>query len=269
MDYQGDSGGGGNYGGGGSGFNGGGFNGGGSSGGGSEQRRGGGGGRRSYDEQTMIPVTARMLLGAQSSSNAEGTGHLALEDGRDLHYVKFIGAVRSVEDFSTNVTYTIEDGTGLIEVKQWIDDNDCNAVAEMRQECLKENIYVKVVGQLKDYDSKKNLVAHTVRRINDGNEITHHFLEVVYSAERYKRGSRIGGLPPAIANNGVGFGGGMPINQPMNSGSGDSLMQKVLDFIKVEGGTLEMTRVTGQPFADSLFGVVRSRWTWCTHPKVC
>ena len=163
MDYQGDTGGGG-YGGGGGGYSGGG-GGGFNSGGGGGSGGGGTRARKSYDEQTLIPVTARMVFGAQSTSNAEGTGSLALPDGRELHHVKLIGAVRSVEDFSTNVTYGIEDGTGLVDVKQWLDDNDCTAVAEMRQECLQENIYVKVIGQIKDYDGKKTLIAHTVRRL--------------------------------------------------------------------------------------------------------
>lgn len=233
MDYQGDMGGGGNYGGGGYDNNsGGGFNSG-----------GGGGGtpktRRAYDEQTLIPVTARMILTAQGGENG-----MTLQDGRELHHVKFIGAVRSHEDASTNATYSIEDGTGLVDVKQWVDANDCPAIIEMRHECMQEHVYVKVIGSLKDYDGRKTLVAHSVRRVSTSNELTHHFLEVVYSSEKYQRKqSIVGGAMPqsmAGAGGGVGFGGvqpggGAPVAQASFGNAGDELRNQVLNFIRNEG----------------------------------
>ena len=239
MDYQGDMGGGGNYGGGGGGYGGGGggggFDGGGyNAGGGASTPRA----RKNYDEQTLIPVTVRMILTATSTSNAEGTGSLALADGRELHHVKLVGAVRTYEDFSTNVTWGIEDGTGLIDVKQWLDVNDCSAVAEMRQECLKENIYVTIIGQVKDYDGKKTLVAHTVRKLTTSNELTYHMLEVVYSAETFLRKDSIlgGGMPVGGVGFGAAVGGGAPVAQATSSGH-DDLKNQVLNFIKTEGGT--------------------------------
>ena len=84
------------------------------------------------------------------------------------------------------------DGTGLIEVKEWMND-DCAGLAEMRQETMKENVYICVVGQVKEYDSKKSIVGNNVRVIESSNELTHHMLEAVYSAEKYKRGTQIVG----------------------------------------------------------------------------
>jgi replication factor A2 len=230
MDYQGDMGGGGNYGGG---FDNssGGFNSGGGGGGGTPKAR------KAYDEQTIIPVTARMIIQAQSGENG-----LTLQDGRELHHVKFIGAVRSHEDASTNATFSIEDGTGLVDVKQWVDANDCPAIIEMRQECMQENVYVKVIGSLKDYDGKKTLVAHTVRRLSTSNELTHHMLEVVYSSEKYQRKQSIvgGAMPHSMAGGGVGFGGvhggGAPVAQASSGdNAGDKLRNQVLNFIRDEG----------------------------------
>jgi replication factor A2 len=232
MDYQGDMGGGGNYGGGGYDNNsGGGFS------------SGGGGGtpkaRKAYDEQTLIPVTARMILTAQGGENG-----MTLQDGRELHHVKFIGAVRSHEDASTNATYSIEDGTGLVDVKQWVDANDCPAIIEMRHECMQEHVYVKVIGSLKDYDGRKTLVAHSVRRVSTSNELTHHFLEVVYSSEKYQRKQSIvgGAMPQSMAGpgGGVGFGGvqpggGAPVAQASFGNAGDELRNQVLNFIRNEG----------------------------------
>jgi replication factor A2 len=192
--------------------------GGGDSGGGYSNSYGGGGGgggsqdsidkkRRSYDEQTLIPVTIGMANKAQTDPSS-GDGSLVLDDGRPLHSIKLIAAVRSVEDMSTNVVYQVEDGTGLMDVKQWLDDNDSSAIMEMRKETAKDGIYVKVIGQVKDYEGQKMIVANSVRRVSTGNELTHHLLEVMYSAEMFKRSSSIVTPQPMMASSSSfrGFG---------------------------------------------------------------
>jgi replication factor A2 len=228
---------------------GGGFSGGMSS---SSQRtpsRGGGvgtlGPRKAYNEQTLIPVTCRMILAATSTSSQEGTGALALTDGRPLHHIRLVGAVRSVETLSTNMAYEIEDGTGLIEVKQWMDDNDCSAIQDEKIEAAREAQYVCVIGQVKDYDGKKSVVAHSIRKVQQGDMLTHHLLQVVYSAERHLKHERIGGIPssmnfhhvtsPMTTNN----PGSIPItaNQPLGGGRSSStdLHERVMHYFKTEG----------------------------------
>jgi replication factor A2 len=240
MDYQGGGdGGGGGFGGGGGGYS--------QGGGGSQGGRGGGGGaRKSYDEQTLTPVTCRMALAAVTDDAADSSGRMQLPDGRKLHHVKLIAAVRSVEDFSTNVVYKLEDGTGLVEVKQWLDDNDCTAASELRQETLKENIYVRVIGQIKEYEGKKMLIADAVRPVTTGNQLAHHFLEVVYAGQKYIDKDRIGGAAPVAANTGVGFGGassfgaGAPLMAGGGGNNADGLRDTVLHYIQTTGNDLEV-----------------------------
>ena len=187
--------------------------------------------RRSYDEQTLIPVTLQMAMNAQPDTSG-GDGSLLLPDGRPVSLVKIVGAVRSYNEQSTNILYQIEDGTGLMDVKQWVDDNDCTAILDIRKETLQENIYVKVIGQIKDYDGKKMIVANMVRPLSTGNELTHHFLEVAYSGEKSKRANSI--VPPIMppVNNGVGFVGMTMSNVAM----GNDLSASVLSYIKENDG---------------------------------
>mmetsp|Transcript_23611 Transcript_23611/g.67691 ORF Transcript_23611/g.67691 Transcript_23611/m.67691 type:complete len:272 (+) Transcript_23611:166-981(+) len=188
--------------------------------------------RRAYDEQTVIPVTIRMVLRSQQDV-AGGDGSLELEDGRKLALVRFVGAVRSCEENSTNNVYTVEDGTGLIEVKQWVNDNsECSALQELRQQTLKEHIYVKVVGQIKDYEGNKIIVANSVRPVGTGNELTHHMLEVVYSAEGHKRADSIVGSPPI--SSGIGFGG-QQVAAASSSGTDDPLQKAIVHLFQHSG----------------------------------
>lgn len=171
---------------------------------------------RSRDEQTVIPVT--VLMAMRSQRDPSGGDALVLDDGRKLASIKIVGATRQVQDFSTNAVYEVEDGTGLIEVKQWVDDNDCTAMSELRNETLRENVFLKIVGQIKDYDGKKIVVANSIRPLSTGNELTHHMLEVVYSAEKHRRGDAI------VAPAGVGsasMGGFQPL-QPISGGAGEA-----------------------------------------------
>mmetsp|Transcript_53762 Transcript_53762/g.79899 ORF Transcript_53762/g.79899 Transcript_53762/m.79899 type:complete len:298 (-) Transcript_53762:99-992(-) len=215
-----------------------------------------GSGRKSYDEQTLIPVTIRMCLGATTSQTpGGGGGSLSLPDGRELHQVKLVGAIRSVEEQSTNITYQIEDGTGLIDVKQWLDAGDNSGVTEMRMQC-KDHTYVRIIGQLKDYDGKRHIMGYSVRRVSTGNELTHHMLEVIYSQNRGKTASAGQGgmgrtnIPQSNQYGNNNGGGAVPyggINPPMaqnriqggNAGV-ISVQDKVLEFIRVQGEGVEV-----------------------------
>mmetsp|Transcript_7426 Transcript_7426/g.13354 ORF Transcript_7426/g.13354 Transcript_7426/m.13354 type:complete len:268 (-) Transcript_7426:321-1124(-) len=198
--------------------------------------------RKAYDEQTLVPVTARMILNA-----ADMAGDMLLEDGRELHMVKLVGCVREVDVASTCITYLIEDGSGLVEVKHWLDSSDTPESIQMRDETCQDNVYLRIIGKLKTYDGKKSIVANSVRKITTPNELTHHFLEVVYSAERSKQkktqqaGSSYTPYSVASNNEGVGFGKGpsTPGLVPITERKEEARNNLIHDFIKEEGGHTE------------------------------
>ena len=200
--------------------------------------------RKAYDEQTLIPVTTRMVLNSQPAISGDGSFQLA--DGRELHQVKLIGAVRTADKQSTAVTYSIEDGTGIIDVKEFVND-ELPAMVQAREEATQDHVYVCVIGQVKDYDNKKSIIGNSVRKIESMNQFTHHMLEVAYSAEKYKKADQIVGAPQGGfgAPAGVGFGGG-PVGKNAMGGMGmaapaaggaNELQQTVLQFVREHGGT--------------------------------
>ncbi len=62
---------------------------------------------------------------------SDGTD-LSLADGQPLHMVKLVGAVHQHEERSTNVFIDVEDGTGLVQVKVWVNKGDkCSMVSSL------------------------------------------------------------------------------------------------------------------------------------------
>ena len=222
MDYQGDAGGGGGF-----------ASGGGGGGGGPPGSGGRNSTRRSPDEQTVLPVTIAMMLSSRVVDDRP-----QLHDGRVLHRVRFVAAVRNYEDMSTNVEYEVEDGTGMIKVKEWLDDAKENVKkAELREKTKREHVYIKITGQLKDYGGNKQVVADGIRPLATGNELTHHMLEVVYTEQQQSKTQQ---APMFSAGFGQQQQPGRPLQATANIGGpagaggngNDMLREQILEMIK-------------------------------------
>lgn len=178
--------------------------------------------RRSPDEQTVVPVTICMMLQSQNVDDRP-----QLPDGRVLHRVRLVAAVRSFEDMSTNIEYEVEDGTGAIKVKEWLDDHKENAkTVEIREQTKREHVYVKITGQLKDYNGNKQVVADSIRPLTSGNELSHHMLEVVYIEQKSRQKQQQPAFTP-----GFGQVAGRPL-QATSNGQSDTLKDKVRAMVK-------------------------------------
>jgi replication factor A2 len=127
-------------------------------------------------EHILIPVTAKMIHPAVWECK-----RLILKDGRSLHVIKFVGAVRN---FSVNTKYNVqinvEDGTGLVRVILWREKKEYTAQHWLIHEC-NSNCYIRVIGEVEDYYGVHEIIAFNVQPVSSGNEVTHHFLEVAYS----------------------------------------------------------------------------------------
>ncbi|GJJ72884.1 replication factor A2 [Entomortierella parvispora] len=139
------------------------------------------------NNHSLRPVTIKQLL---SVGQTQSDGDMTL-DGRDLGQVVFIAVVRLISAQSTHTTYTVEDGTGQIELKKFASDDE-DAV---EQSSIIQGSYVKVVGNLKEFQQRFSITVHVIRPIQDMNELTYHNLEVMLvhaSLTRSKIGSGTG-----------------------------------------------------------------------------
>jgi hypothetical protein len=136
-------------------------------------------GDKKTHEQTLIPVTTKMINSAVSEDN-----QFVLKDGRPLHLVKVVGAVVHYHEYWNNDVIGIEDGTGKIRVVLARCQNlECSGVKELYRKCA-INTYVRVIGMVKDDFNLRTIVVSDVWPVNTGNELTYHLLEVAYSADK-------------------------------------------------------------------------------------
>lgn len=101
-------------------------------------------------------------------------------NGEEVHNLTLLGKIVSSNVSSTSQVYTIDDGTGSVEVKMWVDSDDgADGQATTRPE-HKVGSYVRVYGHLRLFQGQRGVIAFNMRPVTDFNEITYHFLEVVY-----------------------------------------------------------------------------------------
>lgn len=126
--------------------------------------------------------------------------------------ITFVGQVRAISVQATNQTFKLDDGTGLIEVKVWL---DVDAGPSPTISSIKENAYVRVLGRLKAFNNKKHVAAHVVRPVVDFNEINAHLLEATYVHLYFSRGP-----PESLQAGGAegGAGGGLFVDQGDGAG---------------------------------------------------
>jgi hypothetical protein len=145
------------------------------------QGEGGSGDLKSRSGQgTLIPVSVGMVKASKVISKTIGKigdGFLfQLEDGRILHLVRLVVAIREKYETQAHHHYMVEDGTGLIDV--YVDKNELFN--------FKKSEYVKIVGTVESFRNKKGenknmIMAKMLRSLSTGDELTHHILEVTYS----------------------------------------------------------------------------------------
>ena len=134
-----------------------------------------------------------------------------------------MGQIRNISTQTTNITYKLDDGTGTVEVKQWIDADassmDIDGTTTTSKPKLVENEWARVWGRLKAFSNKRHVGAHVIRPIVDKMEIQYHLLEATYVHLYFTKGDLSAVKQEATQTNGnqyeAGYGG---------AGGGDAAM---------------------------------------------
>ena len=91
-----------------------------------------------------------------------------------------MGNILKKDEQSTFIKFDIEDSTGVVEVKLWLEQEGDDEVVAERLSACREGVYVRVVGSVRSFQDSLHIVSHDTRPVVDHNEITHHFLESIF-----------------------------------------------------------------------------------------
>lgn len=92
-----------------------------------------------------------------------------------------VGLVRSIDEQSTRIIYTIDDMTGPpIEVQFWMGDGESDRGTDQRSRVV-EGGYIRVIGSLRTIQEKKLILAYKVVPLTDLNDLSMHLLEIIHT----------------------------------------------------------------------------------------
>jgi len=130
------------------------------------------GGRKTGSQQVhLLPVTCKQV------SEAVLDGERFLIDGQELSHITLIGQMCRCIVQSNYILVTIDDGTGIVDVRYWADPNS-PATAQVRELCEANN-YLRIYGNLRSFQGKKDVLAQRIQAVNDFSEVTFHILQCI------------------------------------------------------------------------------------------
>ncbi|OQU89049.1 hypothetical protein SORBI_3002G138900 [Sorghum bicolor] len=121
---------------------------------------------KGWSAQTLLPLTVKQIMDAAFPGRC-----LELQDS----FVRLVGRMLNKVQHVKDVQFTLHDGAGKIDVNRWENESsDAKEIADVN-----DGDYVIVNGGLKGFQGKRHIVAYSVRRVTDFNEIPHHFLHCI------------------------------------------------------------------------------------------
>lgn len=182
-------------------------------------------------------------------------------DGSVVTQITFVGQIRSILPQHTNITFKIDDGTGQIDVKKWIDaEKQSDSATDPGCEV---DAYVRVWGRLKSFSNKRHVGAHVIRAVTDFNEVNYHMLEATYVHLFFTQkdpNQAAGGAADGdsmFVDGGAGYAGGNALASSKLTGCTD-LAKKMYNYINNSAGGNEgvhlnvVTNQTGLSVREAL-----------------
>lgn len=178
-------------------------------------------------------------------------------DGAEISQLTFVGQARNISTQTTNITYKIDDGTGEIEVKQWLDENTAHAIsddmmdignndpASTKPQQVVLNGYARVFGKLKSFGNKRHVGAHVIRPLTDLNEVHCHLLEATATHLYFTRG------PPPTAGGDTNAQGASATGAASNTNAGVPT--------SMGGGVLQTVSPTARKLYQTLANTTQSQ----------
>jgi len=146
------------------------------------------GGYTGSQQVHLIPVTCKQIAGAVPD------GERFLIDGQELSHITIVGQMCKSSFQSNYILVTVDDGTGIVDVRYWVDPTS-PATAQVRELCSSNN-YLRIYGNLRSFQGKKDVLAQRIQAVNDFSEVTFHMLQCIYTHLANTRGPLTASVQP-------------------------------------------------------------------------
>ncbi|GMN39815.1 hypothetical protein TIFTF001_009053 [Ficus carica] len=157
------------------------------------------------DTHGLIPVTVKQISEADHSGDEKANFVI---NGIEAANVTLVGMVFEKTERNTDVSFFLDDGTGRIQCRRWV--NESFDAREM--EGIQDGMYVRVNGHLKIFQGSRQLGAFSVRPVTKFDEISFHFIECIHNhvkSSKSQQGNSVTLPQPADAS----------LSTPVRSGS--------------------------------------------------
>ncbi|GLT52889.1 hypothetical protein SLA2020_261990 [Shorea laevis] len=131
-------------------------------------------GLQSRETQGLVPVTVKQISEASQSGDEKSTFVI---NGVDVANVTLVGMVFDKVGRNTDVGFNLDDGTGRIGCRRWMNEN----FDTIEMEKILDGMYVRVNGHLKSFKGVKQLVAFSVRPVTNFDEVAFHFIDCIHN----------------------------------------------------------------------------------------
>lgn len=172
------------------------------------------------DNKTLRPVTIKQINDA-TSPYPEAPFQV---DNADVANVLFIGRVRNISKQSTNITYIVDDYSGRVEVKKWVDAAYMD-IDETKGD-IQLGVYVRVLGAIKSFGNKRYIAAHSLQPVTDVNQFFCSMLDATAAHLFFTRG------PPGGNGSGDGSAGGAGMDGGDNYNGHDRVLSSLSPFAR-------------------------------------
>ncbi|XP_039807850.1 replication protein A 32 kDa subunit A-like isoform X2 [Panicum virgatum] len=123
---------------------------------------------------STTPLTVKQIADAHQSANGD-KGAPFVVDGVETANIRLVGMVNGKAERTTDVSFTLDDGTGRLDFIRWVNDaSDSSETA-----AIQNGMYISVIGSIKGLQERKRATAFSIRPVTDFNEVMLHFIQCV------------------------------------------------------------------------------------------
>ncbi|KAK7693495.1 hypothetical protein QCA50_003063 [Cerrena zonata] len=152
-----------------------------------------GSGHKRNNSPSVRPVTIKQILTAtQVHSEADW-----VIDNAEVGTVTVVAQVISIQKQATNIVYNLDDGTGRLEARHWVDPS---AMEEDEEEPVTEGVVIYMMGNIKAFSNKRYINTSQKRVSKDPHEIYFHLLNAMTTKLQLERGPPNGSGVPTVSS---------------------------------------------------------------------